>query len=108
MADRDDDGDLARTDDFESTRSNQRTLGCIDVQTPRGPVHAHDGRGFMSFEIDRDGVFTSIGVMVYDPELAGPEGQGFGLIAQFDAAAARTAAASLLRMADRLDPRKKH
>ena len=87
------------TDTHESLRGKAVALGCFDVQTPQGPVHFHDAPGFITTLIERVGVPTSIGLFVYQPGEV-------GRVVQFDADGARSAAASLLRLADKVEPRK--
>lgn len=89
-----------KTTTAESSRGEATRLGCLDVMTPQGPVHFHDAPGFMTTTIERPGVATSIGVLSYDPE------DGRGLVCQLDGDGARTMAASLLRLADEIDPRR--
>jgi ABC-type amino acid transport substrate-binding protein len=89
-----------KTGTAESTRGEATKLGCIDVVTPQGPVHFHDAPGFMTTVIERPGVATSIGVLSYDPAA------GQGMVVQLDGDSARTMAASLLRLADEIDPRR--
>lgn len=80
-------------------------LGCMDVQMPRGLIHVHDAPGITSTELLVNGQFTSIGLLIYDDDhKASTMGdRGFGMINQLDAAAARSFAASLMRMATKLD-----
>lgn len=85
----------------ESTRGEATKLGRLDVMTPQGPVHFHDAPGFMTTVIERPGIAKTIGVMSYEP---GPPGHG--LVTQLDGDAARQMAASLLRLADEIDPRR--
>lgn len=86
----------------ESFGDEATALGCMDIQTPQGVVHSHDGPGFMTMLVERPGLPTAIGFFVYDPAV------GQGLTAQLPPNVARSVAASLLRMADRVDPRKPH
>lgn len=83
-----------------SSRSEATKLGCLNVLTPQGPVHFHDAPGFMTTVIERPGIQPTVGVMLYDPE------PGHGLVSQFDGEHARQMAASLLRLADEIDPRR--
>lgn len=94
---------LERTDTHEATRGDAFPLGCIDIDTPRGTVHCHDAPGIMTTEVCRRGQFERAGLLVYDPEPQTRGGKGMALLAQLDADGARSFAASLLRMATKLD-----
>jgi hypothetical protein len=94
---------ITKTDTYEQTRGVADKLGCMDVETPKGICHIHDAPGVLTVEISGDGRVPSVGIMLYDPEPQTVSGKGVGFISQLDAGSARNVAASLLRMADRLD-----
>ena len=76
-------------------------IGPIEMETPRGNCITHDAPGLTSLEVrGEDGRIISAAVMVYEPE----PGHGIGFIAQMNADTARAFAASLLRIADLMEP----
>lgn len=92
---------IEKTDTYQRSDCSFPRIGPCEMETPRGDVVAHDAPGLLSLEIrDRDGKIISAAIMVYEPE----PGHGLGLIAQLGADAARSFAASLLRIADLMEP----
>lgn len=97
------------TDDvmrLEKTRTYQRTncsfekIGPVFMKTPRGDVRVEDAPGFLSMEIMRGDEIVSVGIMVYEPK----PGKGEGLLVQLSADNARAVAASLMMIADKIEP----
>jgi hypothetical protein len=91
-----------RTEEFEQSRGEAVALGNQTIVTPRGDVLTTDAPGYMTMLVDhREAERRRIAFMLYNP---GPSSRtpGTGMIAQMTAAEARTIAASLLRLADRL------
>lgn len=91
---------IEKTKTYQRTNDRLGTLGPCIWETPRGPVHVEDAPGFMSLEVDRNGEPHSIALLVYEPL----PGKGTGLVVQLSADSARAVAASLMMMADRLEP----
>lgn len=84
------------------TENSFPALGCMDVATPRGPIHVHDMPGFMSMTVQHPNGEKAVGLLVYDP--TGKEiGRPAGFIAQLSAANARVMAHSLLTLAAEID-----
>lgn len=93
----------AQRPDGENSTSESLALGPRTLRTPRGDVDVVDAPGFSTMLVQsEDPEWSRVGVLVYDPET------GKGMIVQFDPASARTTAASLLRLADELEPRTDH
>lgn len=86
----------------ENMRGVAVPLGCRDVETPQGVVHFHDAPGFMTWLVERQDIESTVGIALYDPD------DGRGLVSQHTAESARSIAASLLRLADQIDPREPH
>lgn len=89
-------------DDEEHLELKARALGCLNVATHQGPVHCHDAPGVMTLEVTREDGSESVAILLY----RGPESEdsfGVGLIVQLDPETTRVLAASLLRLANRLD-----
>lgn len=98
---------FSMNDDARSIGSSVKGVGCQDVNLPRGPVHFCEAPGFLTSTVHADGddqPATAVAVLVYDPVPLPGRDRGRGLLAQMDAAAAREVAASLMRLADQLDP----
>lgn len=92
-----------RTETFEATLGVADKIGGL-INTPRGVVNAIDAPGVMTLLALRndDPKMSRVAVLLYDPEL------GAGFVAQLDASTARTTAASLMRLADKLEPKRDH
>ena len=97
-----------KTDTYEETVGEAEQIGCIDIQTVRGPVHCHDAPGIMTFRADIPGEQSGVWLLAYDPEARQHSGKGFGLIHQMKPDEARTVAASLLRLANQIDGGERH
>jgi hypothetical protein len=92
---------IERTETCVSTDDAFPRIGPIDVETPRGRCTAHDAPGLLCMEIrNEDGSIKNAAIMVYEPE----PGLGVGLLCHLGANTARTLAASLLRIADLMEP----
>ncbi len=91
------------TDTYEQTRGVACSLGGTTVMTPKGPVRILDAPGITTLFVKHpgDAAMNRVGVLLYTTEPS-----GLGMIGQLDADTARTTAASLLRLADELDPGK--
>lgn len=86
-------------------------LGPMVVTTDVGPCLARDAPGIMTFVVNRDCHCgrcepgpPSIAVMVYDPIPMRGKRTGFGVVVQMAPDDIREIAASLLAMADEIDP----
>lgn len=89
-----------RHPDCEDTRCVSLHLGGKTLRTPHGDVEVVDAPGFSTLLVmASDPSWSRVGALVYDPETRK------GMIVQFDPASARASAASLLRLADQLEPR---
>lgn len=90
---------------LHDVHSSAKKVGCLDIVVPRGPLHLCEVPGLLTTAVYANGndkPATSVGVIAYrDPR---PSGQGHGYLAQLDANAAREIAASLLKLADQVDP----
>lgn len=88
-----------RTADYEASRGCAVRLGEQLIQTAQGPVRMADAPGITTMLVShaKDPEWSSVGVLVYDPDAT------IGMVCQLDATAARTIAASLLRLAAELD-----
>lgn len=93
-----------RTDTFEESRGVAMALGDIVIETPHGRVLCTDAPGLTTLFIEHsDPGASRIAIVAYTPpETEG--GTGTAMIAQLDDEVARTIAASLLRLADRIKP----
>ena len=89
---------------------HQRTRGtCVPigphvVAMSMGEVLIDDAPGITTTLVERENVPPSIGLIVYDPHPGAAGGHGFGLIAQLEPAIAREIGASLIGLANQLDP----
>lgn len=101
MADRDTVKRSGRTDTYEQTFGVAAKIGGT-MQTPHGEIDVVDAPGLSSLLVvhPTDPSQSRIGLLLYDPEIR------TGMIGQLDADTARTFAASFLRLADQLEPRK--
>lgn len=98
--------ELKRLDTSESIKSNScvEEVGCLDLDTPRGPVHFCEVQGIMTTVIRRgERPVEACAVLVYHPPLQGAD-QGAGFLVQLDAEGARAVGASLLKLADQISP----
>lgn len=86
-----------KTADYAKLKGTAYRLGCLDVATDFGPVHAHDAVGVSTLTIVRGKIPTTIGILAYGEDAR-------GLVHQLTADGARELAASLLRLADAIDP----
>jgi hypothetical protein len=89
---------------FERTGSNLPGIGNFDLRTPRGVVQVEEAPGATCVAISRGDNPAVVGVVVYDPDPEKCDGVGWGLLCQMDGSSARSFAAALLRLADRLYP----
>lgn len=99
-----------RTDDFEESRGDAIALGDLLIVTPQVKVLCRDAPGFSTLLVDHpDLEERRVAFLLYVPpaDTGNPE-IGAGLIAQMDATVARTIAASLLRLANRIDTKGMH
>jgi hypothetical protein len=88
---------IGKTDTYETIRGEATKVGCL-MSTPHGEVDVLDAPGFSTLLIKHeDNAMSRVGMLVYDPDIR------TGMIAQLDADAARTVAASLMRLANQLD-----
>lgn len=83
------------------TEDNFPSLGCLDVQTPKGLIHVHDAPGSMTTMVTHPDGERSVGVLLYDPEV--PPGKVQGIISQMSPGSARVMAASLVSLANEID-----
>lgn len=97
---------MDRTPEFEETRGVAFRLGEHLIETPHGVVRMTDAPGYSTLLLDAGKPEDSaIGFLLYRP--AAEKGDvGVGLISQMNATQARTIAASLLRLAAKIDPSK--
>lgn len=86
----------------QCTRGEAVPIGPHLVRFKEGVVCIDDAPGVTTTMVERDGMPPSIGLIVYDPG-PGDEGHGIGFIAQLPATIAREIAASLIRLAGKLD-----
>lgn len=93
---------IEKTKTYQAVDDRFAPLGPLRMETPRGACIAHDVPGFLTMEIrDADGVeIISAAVMLYEPE----PGHGIGFISQLSAKNARAVAASLMAIADKIEP----
>jgi len=91
---------IERTNTCQKSSSTFPRIGPAEMETPRGTIAAFDAPGLLVMHIDRSSEPDSIAVMVYEPK----PGHGQGLIFQMSADVARATAASLLRLADQIEP----
>jgi len=97
-----------RTDTFEQSYGEAAALGEQTIVTSRGDIETADAPGLSTLLIDHpDQSLSRVGVLLYAP---GPDANtaGKGMIAQMTANEARTIAASLVRLAERLEPGSTH
>ena len=78
-------------------------LGCLEITTVRGKIHVCEVPGYITTTVSVAGDET-IGVILYSPPENG-ESHGVGSIVQLRPDFARNMAASLLRMANKIDPK---
>lgn len=98
---------FSMNDDARKVHSTIKSVGCQDLDLPRGRVHICEAPGCLTSTVHADGgekPATGIGLIIYDPDPQPGTGVGRGLMAQMDADSAREIAASLLKMAQVLDP----
>jgi hypothetical protein len=98
-------GTMGPGPDAFASRSSLSKIGPLRLTTPRGEVELDEVQGLTTSNLTRDGEDLSrIAVVVYQP---GPSSRtpGKGLFVQLDPHAARSIGASLLKLADMVDPR---
>lgn len=92
---------IEKTDTYMRSDAQFARIGPVEMETPRGNCIAYDAPGLTSLEIrDGEGKIISAAIMVYEPE----PGHGLGMICQMGSDGARAFAASLLRIADLMEP----
>lgn len=95
-----------RTPEFQELRGAATALGNPIIATPQGKVRAYDAPGFTTMLGEREVMSKSmILLMVYNPNMreADEAAIGTGMVVQLPPDSARSIAASLLRLADRID-----
>lgn len=91
---------IERTKTCQHSSSQFPRIGPTEMETARGVIEVFDAPGLLVLHIDRSTEPDSIAIMVYEPE----PGHGQGLICQMSADAARATAASLMNLADLIEP----
>jgi hypothetical protein len=88
----------------ESIETGAPLMGERIIETVRGPVLCNDAPGFTTMLGKRpDPKDSRVVVLIYTAPDPAAGAMGKGLVAQLDAAAARTFGASFMRLADMLD-----
>lgn len=95
---------LTQTETFERSHGSVEAIGDQVIATSHGDILAVESSGVLTLEVGVEGQPTTIGILVYRDGEAGM--QGDGRIVRLMPDMARTIAASLLRMAERIDPRR--
>jgi hypothetical protein len=95
-----------QTDSYEQTTGECAPLGGVTIQTRQGVVFVQDAPGISCALATRpDPQWNRVVLLAYDPELQFAPGVGIGMATQLTADEARGVAASLLRLANKLDPK---
>ena len=101
-----------KIDDSESrkTGATVRSIGCQDVELACGDVHFCEAPGLITSIIthsEQEKAEGVVALLIYRP--AGPgEDHGHGYLCQLDAPYAREIGASLIKLADQIDPKARH
>lgn len=86
-----------------AVQSSLPPIGRNLIHTSRGLVDTVEVSGFSTMTISKHGKHISIAILLYQPPEKG-EKEGVGMLNQLDAPSAREMAASLLRLADDVEP----
>lgn len=96
--------------DCRKTGATVRSIGCQDIELARGDVHFCEAPGVITSIIthgEQEQAEGIIALLIYREARPG-EDHGHGYLCQLDAAYAREIGASLIRLADQIDPQARH